>query len=65
MNYIYFESVTNEIFSVIGDNRKWIKTGINKMMPIAIALGTGELIVYGKEIYIGDKVRCYIQFTKN
>lgn len=60
MNYIYFESVTNEIFSVIGDNRKWVKTGINKMMPIAIALGTGEFIVYGKEIYIGDKVRCYI-----
>ena len=60
MNYIYFESVTNEIFSVIGDNRKWVKTGINKMMPIAIALGTGELIVYGREIYIGDKVRCYI-----
>ena len=60
MNYIYFENVTNEIFSVIGDNRKWVKTGINKMMPIAIALGTGELIVYGREIYIGDKVRCYI-----
>lgn len=60
MDYIYFESVTNEIFSVIGDNRKWVKTGINKMMPIAIDLGTGELIVYGREIYIGDKVRCYI-----
>ena len=60
MNYIYFENVTNEIFSVIGDNRKWVRTGINKMMAIAIALGTGELILYGREIYIGDKVRCYI-----
>lgn len=60
MNYIYFESVTNEIFSVIGDNRKWVKTGINKMMSVAIALGTGKIIVYGDEIYIGDKVRCYI-----
>ena len=60
MSYIYFENVTNEIFSVIGDNRKWVKTGINKMMPVAIALGTGRIIVYGDEFYIGNKVRCYI-----
>ena len=60
MNYIYFENVTNEIFSVIGDNSKWVKTGINKMMPVAITLGTGRIIVYGDEFYIGNKVRCYI-----
>ena len=58
MNYIYFKDIKNEVFTLNGDNRKWIKTRENKM--ISVILTKKGIVYYGKEVYIGSRVRCYL-----
>lgn len=62
MNYIYFKDIKNEVFTLNGDNRKWVKIGKNKM--IAVVLTSSGVICYGKVIYIGNMVRCKLQMWR-